>query len=115
VNPAAIYITLVRNALLSSQRQSAFGAQPYDAAKCAAWAGQTTAPPGVSAKAWAHATFLVRQHLPDGHPLDQYGSAYCHSTFISSHLWQLGAGWAVFALLFGFWFFWRKEVFYGRG
>ena len=24
-------------------------------------------------------------------------------------------GWAVVALLFGFWFFWRKEVFYGRG
>jgi teichoic acid transport system permease protein len=115
LNPAAIYITLVRNSLLNSQRMSAFGAQPYDAAKCAAWAGQTTAPPGVSGKAWATANFQVRHQLPPGHPLSEYGSAYCHPTMISSHLWELGVGWAVVALLFGFWFFWRKEVFYGRG
>jgi teichoic acid transport system permease protein len=88
LNPAAIYLTLARDALLTSQRQSAFGARPYNAAKCAAWAKTGQNP---------------------------YDSAYCHPTFISSHLWQIGAGWAVFALLFGFWFFWRKEVFYGRG
>jgi len=115
LNPAAIYITIVRNSLLASQRLSAFGAQPFNAAKCAAWAGQATAPTGVSATAWAHATRLVRQQLPKKYPLNQFGSAYCHPTFVSSHLWQIGAGWAVVALLFGFWFFWRKEVFYGRG
>jgi teichoic acid transport system permease protein len=92
VNPAAVYITLVRNALLSSQRASAFGARPYNAAKCAAWSFNST--------------------YADQHPR---ASAYCHPTFISSHLWQFGAGWAVVALIFGFWFFWRKEVFYGRG
>jgi teichoic acid transport system permease protein len=92
LNPAAIYITLVRNALLKSQRSSAFGARPYNAAKCQAWSFNAT--------------------YSDTHPR---ASAYCHPTFISSHLWQLGAGWAVVALLFGFWFFWRKEVFYGRG
>src|SRR5215468_1170846 len=48
VNPAAIYITLVRNALLAKQRAAAFGAMPYDGAKCAAWAGLTRAPHGVS-------------------------------------------------------------------
>lgn len=115
VNPAAIYIALVRDSLLASQRASAFGARPYNAANCAAWAGQTTAPPGVSGAAWAHANFLVRQQLPAKLPLNQFGSAYCHPTVVSSHLWQIGAGWAVVALLFGFWFFWRKEVFYGRG
>jgi teichoic acid transport system permease protein len=92
VNPAAIYITLVRDALLASQRQSAFGAKPYDAAKC---------------KAWAFNSSYAAHH--------EKASAYCHPTFISTHLWQIGAGWAVVALLFGFWFFWRKEVFYGRG
>lgn len=115
VNPAAIYIAMVRNSLLNTQRISAFGAKPYNAAKCAAWAGQSTAPPGVSKAAWASANFAIKHQLPHGHPLSQYGSAYCHPTFISTHLWQIGAGWAVFALLFGFWFFWRKEVFYGRG
>jgi len=92
LNPAAVYITLVRNALLTSQRRSAFGAQPYNAAKCTAWARSSP--------------------FAGSHP---YYSAYCHPTFISSHLWPIAAGWAVFALLFGFWFFWRKEVFYGRG
>ncbi len=92
LNPAAIYITMVRNALLAKQRDSAFGAQPYDAAKCRAWAFNSA--------------------YAGHHPA---ASAYCHPTFISTHLWQIGAGWAVVALLFGFWFFWRKEVFYGRG
>jgi teichoic acid transport system permease protein len=116
LNPAAIFITLVRNALLSSQRASAFGAERYNAAKCAAWAG-TPKPQQVSNLAWAS---LVRQvhhspPLPRQHPLSQYGSAYCHPTLVSSNLWLFGVGWAVVALLLGFWFFWRKEVFYGRG
>ncbi len=104
LNPAAIYIALVRNALLSDQRTSAFGAQPYNLLKCDAWAG-TAQPPGVSTSAWSKA-------LTEVSPTD---SAYCHPTFIGTHLWQFGAGWAVVALVFGFWFFWRKEVFYGRG
>jgi teichoic acid transport system permease protein len=95
-NPAAIYITLVRNSLLTSQRASAFGARPYSYARCLAW-GQGRPPRGVSPSQFS------------------YWSAYCHPTFISSHLWQFGVGWAVVALLIGFWFFWRKEVFYGRG
>ncbi|HXP19309.1 MAG TPA: ABC transporter permease [Streptosporangiaceae bacterium] len=89
LNPAAIYITLVRNSLMASQRASAFGARTYNAARCAAWTRQPSA------------------HLGD--------SAYCHATVISSHLWLIGAGWAVIALIGGFFFFWRKEVFYGRG
>ncbi len=52
LNPAAIYITLVRQSLLESQRLSAFGAQTPNAAKCAAWAG-TPRPAGVSDHAWA--------------------------------------------------------------
>jgi teichoic acid transport system permease protein len=93
VNPAAIYVTLVRNSLLASQRASAFGARPFNAAKCQAWAQDVG---GFAGK----------------HP---YYSAYCHPTVISSHLWLFGTGWAVAMLLLGFWYFWRKEVFYGRG
>jgi teichoic acid transport system permease protein len=115
VNPAAIYITVVRNALLANQRTAAFGAMPYNGAKCAAWAGLTKPPPGVSHQAFQNAIGQVQAGAPAGHPLSQYGSAYCHATFVSSHLWQFGVGWAVVALLLGFWFFWRKEVFYGRG
>jgi teichoic acid transport system permease protein len=115
-NPAAIFITLVRNALLASQRASAFGAKPFNAAKCYAWAGAQK-PAQASQGAWNKAFNQVHHKppLPQPHPLSQYGSAYCHPTLISSHLWLFGAGWAVAALLLGFLFFWRKEVFYGRG
>ena len=116
LNPAAIFITLVRNALLASQRASAFGTKPFNAAKCYAWAGAQK-PSQVSSDAWNMAFNQVHHKppLPRHHPLSQYGSAYCHPTLISSHLWLFGAGWAVAALLLGFLFFWRKEVFYGRG
>jgi len=114
LNPAAVYITLVRQSLLASQRESAFGAQPHSVVKCAAWAG-TSKPASASPAAWAHATALVKHNLPTHHPLSQFGSAYCQPTFISSHLWLFAAGWAVVALLLGFWYFWRKEVNYGRG
>lgn len=100
VNPAAVYITLVRNSLLTSQRVTAFGYYPYDRAKCALW--QATAKGTISPKAPHFAQYTKL-------------SGYCHPTFVSGHLWQVGAAWAVLALLFGFWFFWRKEVFYGRG
>jgi teichoic acid transport system permease protein len=88
LNPAYIFITLVRNCLLSVQRASAFGSRPASTAKCLAWA--------------------------NGHGA-AVNSGYCPPTFVSSHLWQLAAAWAVVALLGGFAFFWGKEVFYGRG
>ena len=116
LNPAAVFITLVRNALLAKQRASAFGAMPPNAAKCAAWIYQGTdkRPLGMSVAKWAAAK---HQHLnlPHKQPLSQYGSAYCPATFVSSHLWLFAIGWAVVALLLGFWYFWRKEVNYGRG
>ncbi len=89
LNPAAIFITLIRNSLMATQRAGAFGAKPYNAARCSAWAQD----PGA--------------HLN--------GGAYCHATFVSGHLWLLGACWAIAALIGGFTFFWRKEVNYGRG
>ena len=100
LNPAAIFITLVRNALLKSQRMSAFGYHHYNAAKCAVWQG------------------IVQSRIPhphNSHSVKLTWSSYCHPTFISAHLWQFAAGWAVVTLLCGFFFFWQKEVFYGRG
>jgi teichoic acid transport system permease protein len=91
INPAAVYITLARNALLTSQRTSMPGAQPYNASKCAMY-----------------------QHSPDlpGH---QVLSAFCHPVVSTPSLWLYGAGWAVLAVAIGFVFFWRAETRYGRG
>src|SRR5215469_10958827 len=95
INPAALYITLTRNALMVTERQSAFGSKPYNKALCGIWhtLGQQK---GASTK-------LL------------YDSAYCHSAINPSHLWYYAIGWAVLALLVGFFFFWRAETGYGRG
>ncbi len=89
INPAAIYITLTRNALLQSQRLSTPGAAPRDRRLCGLY---YTAP---------------QTHL--------YDSAHCAPVVSTPDLWLWGAGWAVLTLLVGFFFFWRAEVTYGRG
>ena len=88
INPAAVYISLVRNAILQSQRLGAPGSKPYNALKC---------------DLYYHNSNLV------------YNSAYCHATITTSQLWLYGAGWAVVALVAGFLFFWEAETRYGRG
>jgi teichoic acid transport system permease protein len=96
VNPAAVYITLVRNSMLQSQRLSAPGSKPYNAALCTQWQNAadhgTTVPPRL-----------------------QYNSAYCAGHITVLHFWYFGIGWAVLALVVGFFFFWRAETRYGRG
>lgn len=95
INPAALYITLTRNAMMATQMQSEPGSKPYNAALCNAWKtlGQQK---GASAK-------LL------------YDSAYCHGAINPAHLWYYATGWAVLALVVGFFFFWRAETRYGRG
>jgi teichoic acid transport system permease protein len=90
LNPAAIYITLIRNSLLLSQRLSAPGSKPANARICHKW-------PGTAA---------------DPH---YYASAYCTAVINPDHLWFYAVGWAVVALIIGFVFFWRAEAKYGRG
>jgi teichoic acid transport system permease protein len=88
LNPAAVYISLMRLAIMRSQRTNAAGAKPYNAAACASF--------------HAH--------------LSQYGNqAFCHPEVTLSQLWLAGAGWAVFALAIGIVYFWRAEARYGRG
>jgi teichoic acid transport system permease protein len=89
INPLAIYITLMREAMMVTQRQSQPGAQPFNKLKCAAW-----------------------KQFP-GHHLDW--SAYCAPITNPDHYWYYGIAWAVLALVVGFYFFWRAEAQYGRG
>ena len=90
VNPAAVFINLVRNAILKTQRLAAPGSKPYNAALCNLY--------NHSSK-----TSVV------------YDSAYCHATITTPQLWLYGAAWAVVALVIGFVFFWQAETRYGRG
>jgi len=93
LNPAALYITLMRNALLLSQRLSFPGTQPANAIDCARW-----------------------HHYQPADPSSVlYDSAHCPATANPAHYWYYAIGWAVLALVAGFFFFWRAEAKYGRG
>ena len=87
LNPAAVYITLTRYAIMASQRNNAPGAQPYNYAKCALFNAKKI-------------------------PALQ---AYCHPSVATGELWLAGIGWAVVTLLIGVVYFWQAETRYGRG
>jgi teichoic acid transport system permease protein len=87
LNPAAVYISLARFALMSTQRANAPGAKPYNLANCA---------------------LFNAKHSP---PLQ----AYCHPVVVPTELWLAAVGWAVVALIAGTVFFWQAETRYGRG
>jgi teichoic acid transport system permease protein len=87
LNPAAVYISLARYALMATIRADAPGAKPYNAAQCA--------------------LFQATKHPPL--------QAYCHPTSSMNELWLVGLGWAVVTLLVGVVYFWQAETRYGRG
>ena len=86
INPAALYITMMRLALLKTQRESAPGSAPGNAFLCSQWP--------------KHGVYLSR---------------YCPAIVNPDHYWYWAIGWAVAAIVVGFIFFWRAETRYGRG
>lgn len=95
LNPAALYITLIRNAILLSQRESAPGSAPNNKQLCGVWVHA------------GHSPDATRQQLLD--------SAHCNFYANPDHFWYYAIGWAVVAMCLGFFFFWRAEAKYGRG
>jgi teichoic acid transport system permease protein len=92
LNPPAVFISLVRVALMQTYRQNAPGNQPYNAASC-----------------------YLFHHPPAGHVPNAVLQAYCHAVVSNNDLWLAGIGWAVAIFLIGIVFFWRAEHLYGRG
>ena len=88
LNPAAVYISLMRFSIMESQRTNAPGAKPYNANACAYF--------------YKHQTHYHAQ-------------AYCHPLVSMGGLWLAAAGWAVLAVGIGIVYFWRAEARYGRG
>jgi teichoic acid transport system permease protein len=86
-NPAAVFISLVRFALMQSQRANAPGARPYNAAMCVSF---------------------TRTHVPAL-------QAYCHPIVGTGQLWLAGIGWGLVTLVAGVVYFWQAETRYGRG
>ena len=86
-NPAAVYISLSRYAIMATIRADAPGAKPYNAARCAIFNAKKI-------------------------PALQ---AYCHPDILPSQLWLAGLGWAIVTLVAGVLYFWQAETRYGRG
>jgi teichoic acid transport system permease protein len=99
INPAAVYITLIRNALLAGQRTSMPGYHPYNALRCAMYGN----PAKFSISPARYSNEVI------------YYSSYCHAVVSVPELWLYAAGWALLAVIAGFFFFWRAETRYGRG
>ena len=76
-----MYISLIRNTLLASQRQAMPGSKPYSKLIC----------------------HLYYAHLNNKHFV--YDSAYCHAVVSQTSLWMWGILWAVAAAVVGFLFF----------
>ena len=99
INPAAVYITLIRNALLTEQRISMPGYHPYNAVRCAMYGNP------------------AKFHIPSDVFANKviYYSSYCKPIVTQQALWGYAVGWAVVAAVAGFFFFWWAETRYGRG
>jgi len=96
LNPAAVYISLVRVSFMSTYRTESAGNQPYDQGKCTTFLQH----PG----AYIQGTTT---------PNNAY-QAYCHAIVTNNDLWIAAVGWSLLFVV-GLIFFWRAESQYGRG
>ena len=92
LNPPAVFISLVRVALMRTYRVNSPGNQPYNAASCHAF-----------------------HHPPGGQVPNAALQAYCHAVVTNNDLWIAAIGWGVAFFVLGIIFFWRAENKYGRG
>ena len=92
LNPPAVYISLVRVALMQSYRENSPGNQPYSAARC----------------------FLFHHPGPGRSPVPSL-QAYCHAVVTNNDLWIAAVGWGIGFFVLGIIFFWQAESKYGRG
>lgn len=93
INPLAVYIAMVRNALLTSLRNTISSYKPYNHQLC-----------------YDQLKF-VHEH-PSSNPAL---TDHCHLVVSGSSLWMWGVGWAVLVIVVGYFVFWHAEVTYGRG
>ena len=92
LNPPAVFISLVRVALMQTYRVNAPGNQPYNAANC-----------------------RLFHRPPTGQTPNAALQAYCHAVVTNNDLWIAAVGWGVAFFVLGIIFFWRAENKYGRG
>jgi teichoic acid transport system permease protein len=101
LNPPAVFISLVRVALMQSYRTNSPGNAPYSKAACALFRRD----PGGT-----HVS-LATGKLVSNIPLQ----AHCQAIVTNTDLWIAAVGWGVGFFVIGLVFFWQAENKYGRG
>ena len=101
LNPPAVYISLVRVALMESYRQNSPGNAPYNKAACAFFHAHTGG---------THISRATGKPVPNYHL-----QAYCHAIVTNNDLWIAAVGWGIGFFVVGLIFFWQAEHKYGRG
>jgi teichoic acid transport system permease protein len=96
LNPIAVYIQLVRVALMKTYRLDSPGNAPYNARLCQSFLNYASGKGGNGATS-----------IPLG--------AHCAAYVTNPQLWIAGVGWAVVFFVVGLVFFWQAESKYGRG
>jgi teichoic acid transport system permease protein len=97
LNPAAVYISLVRVAFMQTYRADSAGNKPYNGALCK----QFLSDPG---------GFMPGTRTPNN-----AWQAYCHAIVTNNDLWIAAVGWGIGFFVVGIIFFWQAESLYGRG
>jgi teichoic acid transport system permease protein len=121
LNPPAVYISLVRVALMQTYRQNSPGNQPYSAAYCSLFHHDTGGSSVVLAGKYLPlptGTKVVDGYTVIGHHQvvpNAVLQAYCHAVITNDDLWLAAVGWGIGFLVLGIIFFWQAESKYGRG
>ena len=121
LNPPAVYISLVRVALMQTYRQNSPGNQPYSYAYCTAFHADTGGSSMVIAGKYVplpSGTKVVDGYTVVGHIKvvpNAILQAYCHPVVTNSDLWLAAVGWGLGFFVLGVLFFWQAESQYGRG
>jgi teichoic acid transport system permease protein len=121
LNPPAVFIALVRVALMKTYRQDAPGNQPYNAAYCSMFhadqGGKSMLVGGKYVPLPSGAT-VVNGYTEIGHHLVVLNAqlqAYCQAVVTNNDLWLAAVGWGLGFFVIGIVFFWQAESLYGRG
>ena len=120
LNPMAIYISLVRVALMSTVRANSAGNQPYNKGLCQLFIDHAGSPIPVGTRVpttllnlhtkLSSIVVAKGQYIPDT-PLQ----AYCHAIVTNNEQWIAAAAWGIVFFFVGIVFFWQAESKYGRG
>ena len=121
LNPPAVYISLVRVALMTTYRQNSPGtsrttrpiAPPSNQRTAAtAWCSPANTCRSRATPRWSHGYTVVGHLKVVPNAILQ---AYCHPVVTNNDLWLAAVGWGLGFFVLGVIFFWQAESKYGRG